>query len=127
MTPRQPRFPDLSALLGRGAWALLAVVMVLMLWQASARGAVNVSATGYSAVLLRGDPMPHPGVPVDHAMASAEAESEAGRSKPSGWKATTRSLLLQHRSRTTQVPDQALAFRARLPRRPLGQAPPRSA
>ncbi|MDY1032879.1 hypothetical protein [Stenotrophomonas sp. CFBP8980] len=57
-------------------------------------------------------------------MTTAEVESEPGRSKPSGGNPNAATGLLRSPPQNAQAPDEALAFHAQPPRRPLGQAPP---
>ncbi|MBD7954799.1 hypothetical protein H9654_11375 [Stenotrophomonas sp. Sa5BUN4] len=98
--------------------------MVLLLWQSSSAGPDPVHAGGHSATPHSGSPVPGQGLPFEQALATAEVESEPGRSKPSGGNPNAATALLQSPPRNAQVPDEALAFHARPPRRPLGQAPP---
>lgn len=98
--------------------------MVLLLWQPASSGPTPVHAGGHSATPRSGSPAPDQGLPFEQALATAEVESEPGRSKPSGGSPNAATALLQSLPRNAQVPGEALAFHAQPPRRPLGQAPP---
>lgn len=99
--------------------------MVLLLWQPASSGPTPVHAGEHSSTTPRsGNPAPDQGLPFEQALATAEVESEPGRSKPSGGNPNAGTALLQSPTRNAQVPGEALAFHAQPPRRPLGQAPP---
>ena len=98
--------------------------MVLLLWHSASSGPNPVHAGGHSATLRSGSPVPHQGSPFGQAVATAEGESEPGRSKPSEGNPNVATALRRNTPQNAQVPDEALAFHAQPPRRPLGQAPP---
>lgn len=113
-----------SSLLGQGKWLAWAVFMVLLLWHSASSGPNPVHPGGHSATLRYGSPVPDQGSPFEQALATAEVESEPGRSKRSDGNPNAATAPLQSPPRNAQVPGEALAFHAQPPRRPLGQAPP---
>lgn len=126
MPPCLPRSIARFASSWRGSavpWAALA--MLLLLWQGVGSAMTPGPAAYRCAGLHPAPPVPHEGLPLEQALATSEAEPEAGRGKPPGAKHATCEGVERCASLPGQVPHRALAIRIEVPRRPPGQAPPR--